>query len=113
MDDEDMPAHADRIAALARYADATFKGRDTRALCDAVASATPEYSLRGYFTFGLAKERHALREAVAVQNSGRIAVMVAILMSRERGRNATPLATELSSLPSALMELIARAIVAV
>ena len=41
MDDGDMPAHADRIAALARYADATFKGRDTRALCDAVASATP------------------------------------------------------------------------
>jgi len=39
--------------------------------------------------------------------------MVAILMSRERGRNATPLATELCSLPSALMELIARAIVAV
>lgn len=68
-DEVEMPDRACRLASLVRYsrakypwmnADETVEAAESSESAAAVVDATPEYSMRGYYTFGEKQERAAL-----------------------------------------------------
>jgi hypothetical protein len=68
-DEVEMPDRACRLASLVRYSRAKYPSMNAEDTAEAVESseaaaavvaATPEYSMRGYYTFGEKQERAAL-----------------------------------------------------
>lgn len=60
-----MPDRAHRLDELLAYARATYADFEpVRAACEAAVDATPAYSLRDYYTFGVHEERAAVLAAV-------------------------------------------------
>ena len=131
-DEVEMPDRACRLASLVRYARAKYPwmsadetgGSDQSGESGesflSVVDATPEYSMRGYYTFGEEEERAALGAVLRARH----AVIETVMMCLARPPQDTPsaptlagptssgpmtLAGELRSIPSQIMAIIAAA----
>ena len=115
-----MPDRACRLASLMRYSRAkypwmnsvgtvgTVEAAETAA---AVVDATPEYSMRGYYTFGEKQERAALDAVLRARHAVIETVMMCLATSSgpvSTGQQMA-LARELRSIPSAIMAIVAAA----
>ena len=132
-DEVEMPDRACRLASLVRYSRAkypwmnsvgtvgtvgTVEAAETAA---AVVDATPEYSMRGYYTFGEKQERAALDAVLRARHAVIETVMMCLAAScvpNSAGPVSTvsvstgqqmALARELRSIPSQIMAIIAAA----
>ena len=130
-----MPDRACRLASLVRYSRekypwmhsvgtvGTVEAAETAA---AVVDATPEYSMRGYYTFGEKQERAALDAVLRARHAVIETVMMCLATSSgpvstvsvssgpvSSGPVSTgqqmALARELRSIPSAIMAIVAAA----
>jgi hypothetical protein len=103
-DEETMPSVEERTIDLCRYSNHTHGTADAE-MCAAIARETPEYSYRGYCTWGIKREREKLDAAVAEARKRRELVLytvVCAMLARERrdhSRKGT-IARELETLPS-------------
>jgi hypothetical protein len=127
-DEVEMPDRACRLASLVRYARAkypwmnsvgtvgTVEAAESSESAEAVVEATPEYSMRGYYTFGEKEERAALDAVLRARH----AVIETVMMCLARQQTsaalhgpASPgqmtLASELRSIPSQIMAIVAAA----
>ena len=132
-DEVEMPDRACRLASLVRYSRAKYpwmNSGETITAAEAVADATPEYSMRGYCTFGEKEERAALYAVFRARH----AVIETVMMCLARQQQDLPsgqrksdqksscpisagpssagpsvLAGELRSIPSQIMAIIASA----
>lgn len=104
-DEETMPSVEERTIDLCRYSNHTHGTADAE-MCAAVARETPEYSYRGYCTWGISREREKLDAAVAEARKRRELVLytvVCAMLARECGghsRKEHSIARELETLPS-------------
>jgi hypothetical protein len=134
-DEVEMPARACRLASLMRYSRAKYpwmnsvgtvgtvesaEAAETSETAAAVVDATPEYSMRGYYTFGEKQERaalgavlrarHAVIETVMMciaASSGPVSTVLVSTVSVSSGPMI--LARELRSIPSQIMAIVAAA----
>ncbi len=129
-----MPDRACRLASLVRYSHAkypwmnsvgTVESVESSESASAVVDATPEYSMRGYYTFGEKQERAALDAVLRARHAVLETVMMCIATSSgpvssgpvSTGPVSTVsvssgpmiLARELRSIPSQIMAIIAAA----
>ncbi len=91
-DEVEMPDRACRLASLMRYSRAkypwmnsvgtvgTVESSETAA---AVVDATPEYSMRGYYTFGEKQERSALDAVLRARHAVIETVMMCLAVSSD------------------------------
>ena len=126
-DEVEMPDRACRLACLARYSRAKYpwmNSGETTTAAEAVVDATPEYSMRGYCTFGEKQERAALDAVFRARHAVIETVMMCVARepSAPFGRTSSGaissgpisagpsvLAGELRSIPSQIMAIIASA----
>lgn len=114
-----MPDRACRLASLVRYSRAkypwmnsvgTVESVESSETAAAVVDAAPEYSMRGYYTFGEKQERAALDAVLRARHAIIETVMMCIATSSgpvstvsvSTGQQMT-LARELRSIPSAIV----------
>jgi len=130
-DEVKMPDRACRLASLVRYSRAkypwmnsigtvgtvgTVEAAESSETAAAVVDATPEYSMRGYYTFGEKQERAALDAALRARHAVIETVMMCLATSTgpvstvsvSTGQQMA-LARELRSIPSQIMAIIAAA----
>lgn len=128
-DEVEMPDRACRLASLVRYARAKYPwmnadetggsggsggsdqsgetgGSDQSFL--SVVDATPEYSMRGYYTFGEEEERAALGAVLRARHAVIETVMMCLARPSSEPSQRT-LASELRSIPSQIMAVVATA----
>jgi hypothetical protein len=116
-DEVEMPDRACRLASLVRYARAKYpwmnadETGETGESVLSVVDATPEYSMRGYYTFGEKEERAALGAVLRARH----AVIETVMMCLARQQTSATLhgqmtlASELRSIPSQIMAIVAAA----
>ncbi len=127
-DEVEMPDRACRLESLMRYSRAkypwmnsvgtvgTAEAAESSETAAAVVDATPEYSMRGYYTFGEKQERAALDAVLRARHAVIETVMMCLATSTgpvstvsvSTGQQMA-LARELRSIPSQIMAIIAAA----
>jgi hypothetical protein len=135
-DEVEMPDRVCRLASLVRYSHAKYpwmnsvgtvgtvgsvEAADSSKTAAEVVDATPEYSMRGYYTFGEKQERAALDAVLRARHAVIETVMMCLAASSgpvsavsvSSGPVSTgqqmALARELRSIPSAIMAIVAAA----
>ena len=111
-DEVEMPDRACRLASLARYSRAKYpwmSSSETTTAAEAAVDATPEYSMRGYCTFGEKEERAALDAVFRARHAVVETVMMCLAREPSAPSGQSVLACELRSIPSQIMAIIASA----